>query len=207
MSDLALILNAADFAAEKHRDQRRKNGDVPYIDHPLAVARSLAVEADVTDPTVLAAALLHDTLEDTATAFDELVREFGAAVAGVVREITDDRRLPKAERKRQQVLHARELSHAARLVKLADKLDNLRDLQRRPPPTWDASRVAGYFVWAHAVVAAIGPADPVLWAMLQELFAAELDAGGRRFRAVPADPADRARALADYYTAMAKASD
>lgn len=207
MTDFALIVKAAEFAARKHRDQRRKNGDVPYVNHPLAVARSLAVEARITDPTVLAAALLHDTLEDTDTAFEELVREFGAAVAGVVREVTDDRRLPKAERKRQQVVHARELSPAARLVKLADKLDNLRDLQRRPPPTWDAARVAGYFVWAHAVVLALGPADPVLWAALQEVFAAELDVGGRRFRAVPAEPRERDRALAAYYAAMARAGD
>jgi guanosine-3',5'-bis(diphosphate) 3'-pyrophosphohydrolase len=207
MDDLALILGAAAFAAEKHQDQRRKNGDVPYINHPLAVARSLVEEAGVRDPVVLAAAILHDTLEDTDTTGQELERAFGAAVAGIVRDVTDDHRLPKAERKQRQVAHARELGTAARLVKLADKLHNLRDLAQAPPPTWDAARVQGYFCWAHEVVQALGPVNEPLWRALAAQFAAQLRVGGTEFRAVPEDPAARRRVLEQYYRQMERARD
>src|SRR5687768_13721156 len=89
-SPVATLLRAAAFAALKHRDQRRKGqGATPYINHPLAVANVLANEARINDPVVLAAALLHDTVEDTETTHDELVAEFGVAIAGVVAEVTD----------------------------------------------------------------------------------------------------------------------
>lgn len=188
-----LLLAAADFAAKKHRDQRRKNGDVPYINHPLAVAHSLASEGSVDDPITLAAAILHDTVEDTATTHGELVAAFGREVADVVGEVTDDKSLPKAERKRQQIAHAAVISTRAKLVKLADKLDNLRDIVRKPPEGWDERRVAGYFCWAHAVVAALGPVDAGLWRELETVFA------GR----VPADAAGRDAVLRDYYASLA----
>lgn len=207
MHDIALILKASEFAAQKHQGQRRKNGDVPYINHPLGVARSLAEEGGIADVTVLAAALLHDTLEDTDTTFDELVSEFGGDIANVVREVTDDKSLQKADRKRHQVEHARVLTLPARLVKLADKLYNLRDLATLPPPNWDASRVQGYFCWAHAVVAAIGPVHAPLCRALDTVFASQLQVGGKSFRAVPADAAVRERALQDYYQQMSRLRD
>lgn len=79
------------------------------------------------------AALLHDTVEDTATTLAELEERFGAAVRRVVEEVTDDKRLPKAERKRLQIERAPTCSRRAKLVKLADKLHNLRDLNRCTP--------------------------------------------------------------------------
>jgi len=147
------ILRAAAFAAERHRDQRRKGKDAsPYINHPLALARLLADECREQDPKVLVAALLHDTVEDTATTFVELEQLFGAEVAAVVREVTDDKSLPKAERKRLQVERAAHASRAARLVKLADKICNLRDLSSAPPTDWTRERLREYFDWAKAVV-------------------------------------------------------
>jgi guanosine-3',5'-bis(diphosphate) 3'-pyrophosphohydrolase len=193
--------------ADKHRDQRRKNGDVPYVNHPLAVAASLAAEGGVRDPAVLAAAILHDTLEDTDATAEELERAFGPAVAGIVREVTDDRRLPKHERKRRQVGHARAIGEGARLVELADKLHNLRDLAQAPPPSWDAARVQGYFCWAHEVVQALGPANEPLWRALAALFASQLRVGGAAFRAVPEDPAERRRVLECYYAQMERTRD
>jgi guanosine-3',5'-bis(diphosphate) 3'-pyrophosphohydrolase len=151
--DLALLLKALAFAAHKHRDQRRKDAEAsPYINHPIALAEVLAGEGGVTDLEVLAVALLHDTIEDTATTGEELAREFGARIAAMVEEVTDDTRLPKAERKRLQVEHAAQLSDGAKLVKLADKICNLRDVAERPPAKWDMERRREYFEWAKRVI-------------------------------------------------------
>ena len=152
-ADLGQILLAAEFAARKHRRQRRKDRDAtPYINHPLALARLLWTTGRVRDPIVLAAALLHDTIEDTRTTRAELVRHFGAGVANVVVEVTDNTRLAKATRKRLQIEHAPKLSTRARLVKLADKTCNLRDVAKSPPAGWPIRRRREYFDWAKAVV-------------------------------------------------------
>src|ERR1700676_2013091 len=123
-----LLLEAVAFAAEKHRDQRRKDAEAsPYINHPIALA-NLLQQQGVDDIVVLCAALLHDTIEDTETTAPELRREFGPEVTAVVLEVTDDKSLLKAERKRLQIEHAGTLSLRAKLVKLADKICNLRDM-------------------------------------------------------------------------------
>jgi guanosine-3',5'-bis(diphosphate) 3'-pyrophosphohydrolase len=152
-NDTGLLLSALAFAAHKHRDQRRKDADAsPYINHPIALADVLVNEGGVTDVEVLCAALLHDTVEDTATTHEELVNAFGSRIARIVAEVTDDQALPKAERKRLQVERAAALSPEAKLVKLADKTCNLRDVVDRPPASWDAKRRAEYFDWARSVV-------------------------------------------------------
>ena len=151
--ELALLLKALAFAAHKHRDQRRKDAEAsPYINHPIALADVLVNEGGVTDFEVLCAALLHDTVEDTATSHEELVNAFGSRIARIVAEVTDDQKLAKAERKRLQVEHAPRLSHEAKLVKLADKLCNLRDVVEHPPAKWDLARRREYFDWAKQVV-------------------------------------------------------
>lgn len=152
-TDLNLILDAAAFAAHKHRDQRRKDADAsPYINHPLAVADILAREGGVEDAKVITAALLHDTIEDTETTFEEIQDRFGKRVAEIVAEVTDDKSLSKPERKRLQVVKAASKSKAAKLVKLADKIANLRDLNTMPPADWSEARKADYFRWAKEVV-------------------------------------------------------
>ena len=151
--DLPLVLAALAFAAHKHRDQRRKDAQAsPYINHPIALAEVLAGEGGVTDAEVLAAALLHDTIEDTDTTAAELRREFGERIAAMVEEVTDDQKLPKAERKRLQIEHAAGISPGAKLVKLADKICNLRDVADRPPAKWDLERRQEYFEWAKRVI-------------------------------------------------------
>jgi guanosine-3',5'-bis(diphosphate) 3'-pyrophosphohydrolase len=153
MSDTTLILRAASFAAEKHRNQRRKDADAsPYINHPLGLARVLAEEGGVTDPATLCAALLHDTIEDTDTTPAELEREFGAEITGLVLEVSDDKSLPKAERKRAQAEHAAHISDKAKRVKLADKICNLRDVANAPPANWSLERRQEYFDWAKSVI-------------------------------------------------------
>ncbi|XP_033921863.1 guanosine-3',5'-bis(diphosphate) 3'-pyrophosphohydrolase MESH1 [Melopsittacus undulatus] len=167
-SDAARLLDAADFAAQKHREQRRKDPEgTPFINHPLAVARILACEAGVTDIELLQAALLHDTVEDTDTTFSELEARFGGAVTGLVREVTDDKELPRAERKRLQVERAPDRSPRARLLMLADKLHNLRDITRCPPAGWGPERVQEYFRWAAQVVSGLRGTSPALEAALE----------------------------------------
>lgn len=149
---LRLPIRALAFAAQKHRDHRRKDSQqTPYVNHLIAVVEVL-VEHGVDDPAVLAAAALHDTVEDTDTTLDELRAAFGDEIAAVVAAVTDDKKLVKAERKRLQVEHAPQLAPRARLVKLADKICNLRDVADQPPAGWPLARRQEYFDWAKAVV-------------------------------------------------------
>jgi GTP diphosphokinase / guanosine-3',5'-bis(diphosphate) 3'-diphosphatase len=150
---LASFIAATAFAAHKHRDQRRKDAKAsPYINHPIALANVLANEARVHDVLVLMAALLHDTIEDTDTTAEELKAHFGSSVAHIVAEVTDDKSLKKSERKRQQIIHASGISAQAKLVKLADKICNLRDMSAAPPAAWTVDRKREYFDWAKQVV-------------------------------------------------------
>lgn len=168
---ISRVLSAATFAAERHRDQRRKGKDAsPYINHPLALA-SLLAERGERDPKVLIAALLHDTVEDTATSFEDIERVFGTEVADIVREVTDDKTLPKAERKRLQIEHAARLSRRAKLVKLADKICNLRDILLSPPTDWSLQRQREYFDWAKAVVDPMRGVHPDLEALFDREYA------------------------------------
>nr|XP_012618743.1 guanosine-3',5'-bis(diphosphate) 3'-pyrophosphohydrolase MESH1 isoform X1 [Microcebus murinus] len=231
-SEAAQLLEAADFAARKHRQQRRKDPEgTPYINHPIGgracprataaapggwgregpaegvhlstclyrlcagfrvsltqagaagatvpfvrstptegVARILTHEAGITDIAVLQAALLHDTVEDTDTTLDEVELHFGAQVRRLVEEVTDDKTLPKMERKRLQVEQAPHSSPGAKLVKLADKLYNLRDLNRCTPEGWSEHRVQEYFEWAAQVVKGLQGTNRQLEEALKHLF-------------------------------------
>ena len=149
----ALFLKAIAFAADKHRHQRRKDPEAsPYINHPIDLANVLVQEGRVTDTTVLMAAILHDTLEDTQTTPDELAAVFGGEVRNIVLEVTDNNKLKKRKRKELQVKHGPHLTRRARLVKLADKICNLRDVATNPPARWPLKRQIEYFDWAKAVI-------------------------------------------------------
>jgi GTP diphosphokinase / guanosine-3',5'-bis(diphosphate) 3'-diphosphatase len=171
-SPVSVVLAASAFAAHKHRDQRRKGADAsPYINHPIAVANVLANEAGITETTTLAAALLHDTIEDTDTTEQELRNAFGGEIAAVVMEVTDDKSLPKQERKQLQIDHAATLSRHAKVVKLADKICNLRDMSRSPPVDWSVQRRAEYFEWAKNVVDQVRGVSPVLEGLFDAAYA------------------------------------
>jgi len=161
--DSRLLIKAVAFAAEKHRLQRRKDSEAsPYINHPISLAELLAVEGGVTDNTVLCAAVLHDTIEDTQTTEDELRLAFGDAITDVVLEVTDDKSLSKEQRKLLQVERAAKASDNAKLVKLADKICNLRDIMNYPPQGWDTERKRAYFEWAGRVIDQIRGIHPEL---------------------------------------------
>ena len=152
-NDLARLLSAASFAARKHCNQRRKDvGEHPYINHPLDVAALLAQEGQVTDIDLLVAALLHDTVEDTETSWQELTDRFGTAVRDLVAEVTDDKSLPKQRRKELQIETAPHKSPAAKQIKLADKISNLRDIDADSPANWDRQRKIEYLDWAAQVI-------------------------------------------------------
>jgi len=169
----AILLEALAFAAERHRDQRRKGADAsPYINHPIEVARVLAGEGGVTDETLLVGAVLHDTVEDTRTTSREIEQRFGSRVAALVVEVTDDKSRPKSERKRLQIAHAREASPEARQLKLADKTCNVRDITASPPADWPLARRLEYLDWSEQVVAGCRGANPRLEEAFDEAVAA-----------------------------------
>ena len=170
-SATGLILRAVAFAAHKHRDQRRKDKDAsPYINHPIALAKVLWEEGGVHDPSVIAAALLHDTLEDTETTWQELRGEFGDDIADLVAEVTDVKWLKSDVRKRLQVSRAAHSTDRAKLVKLADKICNLRDMAAHPPHKWTLERRRRYFDWAREVIGQLRGVHPELERRFDEVF-------------------------------------
>ena len=173
---LGAFAKAVAFAADKHRNQRRKDAEAsPYINHPIALANVLANEGGVEDVTVLCAAVLHDTIEDTETTSEELQAIFGPKVASVVMEVTDDKSLEKSLRKQRQVEHAPHISTEAKLVKLADKISNLRDIIASPPADWSAERKQAYFDWAAKVVAGVRGVHPGLESVFDGLLARQAE--------------------------------
>ena len=153
MSNLPKLLEAASFAAKKHSFQKRKGKKgTPYINHPLEVASLLADVGKVKDYNVLIAAVLHDTIEDTGTSAEEITELFGEQVCGYVLEVTDDKSLPKAERKQLQIEHAPHLSHGAKLIKLGDKICNIKDIMKNPPANWSQKRKLEYVNWGEKVI-------------------------------------------------------
>ena len=162
-SSLEDLFNAAIFAARKHQGQVRKDRRAsPYVTHPLAVARTIYEIGGINDRDTLVAAILHDTLEDTQTTPDDIREIFGGDVVSIVLEVTDDKTQIKMERKRQQVIHAEHLSQAARVIKLADKLINCRDIINHPPDDWPLSRRRDYIQWAADVISRVRGTNPQL---------------------------------------------
>lgn len=172
-TETSCVFQTLSFAAHKHRDQRRKDvGASPYINHPIALADVLIREGGICDFVVICAAILHDTIEDTETTQAELVAAFGREIAAVVAEVTDDKTLLKADRKQAQIAHAATASDRAKLVKLADKICNLRDLTATPPADWSLERRQDYFDWASRVIAGVRGVNAQLEAAFDKAFAA-----------------------------------
>ena len=155
---VGLILKASLFAAKAHRKQQRKGTGEPYVNHLIEVAELVVRIGGAEDPHVVAAALLHDVVEDTDVSADELEIEFGRKVRKLVVALSDDKRLPKAERKRLQIEHMLSAESDARLIKLADHCSNVADL----PAIWPKERRAQYLDWSEQVAAACRGASPAL---------------------------------------------
>ncbi|HWC00034.1 MAG TPA: HD domain-containing protein [Bryobacteraceae bacterium] len=157
------ILAAARFAAEKHAGQKRKGAaQEPYINHLIEVAELVAYGCEQSDPNLVMAAFLHDTIEDTGVSRQDLSERFGEDVASLVAEVTDDKSLPSDVRKARQVDHAPELSARAQTLKLADKISNLRSILVSPPAGWGFERKREYFDWGKQVVDRLRSPNPLL---------------------------------------------
>jgi guanosine-3',5'-bis(diphosphate) 3'-pyrophosphohydrolase len=169
--ELKQLVKTLAFATQKHRHQRRKDIEAsPYINHPITLVDILVNEGGVTDSDTLIAALLHDTVEDTDTTVEEIEAEFGPVIAELVMEVTDDGSLPRHERKALQVKHAPNLTYKAKLVKLADKIANLRDIDRSHPAGWSLQRSQGYFDWAKEVIDGLRGTHENLEAIFDEVY-------------------------------------
>jgi guanosine-3',5'-bis(diphosphate) 3'-pyrophosphohydrolase len=172
VKEFDLFITALHFAAMKHRDQRRKDASkTPYINHPVAVAETLWSIGQVRDIVVLTAALLHDTIEDTATTADDIRKQFGEEVLAVVLELSDDKSLPKEERKELQVKNAPHKSPRARQVSLSDKINNVSSLICMPPSDWSQQRKREYLDWAERVVNGMRGPNPLLEAEFDRVLA------------------------------------
>ncbi|MBY0550903.1 MAG: HD domain-containing protein [Candidatus Obscuribacterales bacterium] len=171
--DLVMISAAIQFAADKHRKQRRKDrAQTPYINHPLQVFDLLLRIGGIRDTYILVAAILHDTIEDTDTTADEIRDLFGEIVLGYVLELSDDKTLSQADRKRLQVEHASHKSYGAKLIKTGDKISNTGELDTNPPMGWDIARRLGYIDWAEQVIAGLRGTNSALEAHFDARIAA-----------------------------------
>src|ERR1700722_4078144 len=170
VQDVQEICSGVNFAAEKHRLQTRKNKEkTPYISHPIGVAFNLMGVGEVRDSSLMIGALLHDTVKDTQTTFEEIEGKFGKQVASYVREVTDDKSLAKEVRKRLQVVNASHKSKGATQIKLADKLFNLHDLYNNPPVDWTQTRIDRYYEWAQSVVDRLPESNEKLHKAVKEI--------------------------------------
>ncbi|MFC1509123.1 HD domain-containing protein [Candidatus Omnitrophota bacterium] len=153
VKEISAVFKALSFAALKHSSQRRKDKSAtPYINHPIDVAYILWEIGKVRDLDIITAAILHDTLEDTDTTAEEIDAQFGVKIRKIVEEVSDDKNLPKEERKQYQIDHTDGLSFSARNIKLADKICNIEDLIESPPVDWSEERMIDYAVWGYEVV-------------------------------------------------------
>ena len=178
-SGVAILAQAFDFAARAHVDQRRKGAaEEPYVNHLTEVVALLSRSAHGNDVDLLVAGALHDAAERADVSLSSIEDQFGHGDAHIVEEVTDDRSLPKAERKRLQVETAPGKSIEARLLKIADKTSNLRSLVASPPASWDRKRLEEYAAWAEQVVAQCRNLDPFLEARFDEA----LDAARQQFK-------------------------
>jgi (p)ppGpp synthase/HD superfamily hydrolase len=168
------LLRAAVFAARVHATHRRKGASAdPYVNHVLEVAQILA-EHGAPEDAVLAG-LLHDTVEDSdqdpdPITHERLVAEFGETVAAIVAEATDDKSLPKETRKALQVRQAPKKSDAAKMLKLADKISNLRAVAANPPANWEHARRVEYVGWAGRVAVGLKGVNPALDALFEATY-------------------------------------
>lgn len=214
-----LIMKASVYAAEMHKHQRRKDGtDTPYINHCLNVGKyvNAHTKANFSDRTeIVTAAILHDVVEDTPATLDSILYKFGQNVKGFVEEVTDDKSLPKHIRKKLQVLNAGKKSYGAKMIKLADKLDNLKSFSNTIPEGWDVERVQGYFVWSWFVVNSIRGVSNSLAYELDKVFDGTFKMGDQVYDSLPVRNTDGSKVTAEqllpyldrYYASMEKVQE
>lgn len=159
---LPLFFKALTLAAEKHQYQRRSGYErLPYLNHLIKVTDTLLRIGGETDPDLLAAAVLHDIIEDTDVTHADLAKEFNPRVAAIVAELSDDMSLPYPVRKQRQVANAAALSAEARKIRIADKACNIRDILHYPVE-WPLEKKQFYVTNSVEVVNSIRGVNPAL---------------------------------------------
>lgn len=184
MEAFTKLTAAYNFAAHRHRNQRRKNSEgIPYINHPIEVAdyvmgallNSKMDMEDIIDTVI--AGLFHDLIEDTETSYEEIEDRFGKKVADMVMEATDDKSKDKIVRKQLQIANASKKSHNAKIIKLSDQLSNLESLTVDPPIAWSVERIQGYFAWKYLIFVQLKDASEYLAHLLDIVFNATFPDG------------------------------
>ena len=204
MSDLLRIAEAVEFAAVRHAHQRRKGAsEAPYVNHLAAVAANVARATGGQDPDLIIAAYLHDSIEDCGVTRAEIEEQFGGDVAALVAEVTDDKSLPREERKQLQIEQAPHKSARAKILKLSDLVANLSDMLVHPPVNWSLERQLHYFVWANDVASGLRNGTLALEA---PALLAEFDGLFARFEELKAGPTMHPLALAVKIAANAHAT-
>jgi GTP diphosphokinase / guanosine-3',5'-bis(diphosphate) 3'-diphosphatase len=175
-SDAVALARAFDFAARRHAGQKRKgSAGEPYVDHLAEVALLLAEATAGADPSLVIAGLLHDCVEDGHATAAEIASVFGTDVAGLVEEVTDED-LPEAERRQRQVETAPHKSDRAKMLKLADKISNLREMHRDPPSDWPLGKRRDYFEWGRKVADGLRGVSPGLEEQFDAAYREGMDA-------------------------------
>ena len=153
LAPLRMVSEAALFAAQRHSGTARKGrGNEPYVNHLAEVANLVSEASGGADAELVAAGWLHDTIEDTETTREELAERFSVRVAALVVEVSDDMGLPEGERRRLQIVAAPHKSPDAKLIKIADKISNIRGRIAPDPSEGERADLADYVGWAEQVV-------------------------------------------------------
>jgi guanosine-3',5'-bis(diphosphate) 3'-pyrophosphohydrolase len=149
---LQKVFEALEFAAYKHRRQKRKGAiGIPYINHPIEVAGMLVRSMNEPSKELIIAALLHDTMEDTDVSNEEIEEKFGKQISDIVSEVTDNMSLPSEKRRKIQIEKAHSLSYEARCIKITDKTCNIHDMLYTKV-MWSRKRKINYIIWAKNIV-------------------------------------------------------
>lgn len=179
------IFKAISFAAEKHKQQVRKGTKSPYINHPIELVYLITNVGCVYDSNTLSIAVLHDTIEDTNTTFEELVQEFSFEIAQGVLDCSDDKSLPKSIRKKYQIEHSMDKSKNVQIVKIADKISNIKGISQNPPSDWSKERTISFLVWSLKVVESIKESNILLFNYFCEVYEQEMENLYPNFREYP----------------------
>ena len=156
MANLPLLFKTLNYAAEQHNAQRRKGMEsVPYINHPIKVTNIISQFIPDASDELICASILHDVVEDTDATIDDIKNKFGDVIASIVQEVTDDKSLSKVESRRKQIENAPKLSYNAKIIRVCDKISNVRDICGENIPDWDYKTKIEYLNWAEQVVYAL----------------------------------------------------
>ena len=162
MNDFSRYWNAVTFVFDRHGEQKRISANIPYVIHPIRVAfilRSVGF-SESEHENLMIAALCHDLIEDTETTFEEISKQFGKSVALVVNELSK----PDDKDKDEWIESFDMMSNEAKIIKMADRIDNLMDI---PSSKWTRDKQVKYAQQGESIINYCGKANLKLSALLK----------------------------------------